>query len=117
MSDLGANLAEDFEAAPAAGPPPKVTRGAKAAPKAASVVSDKVTLVLEENENIPPTGLFVGLNGRGYLIRPGDEVTVPRGVMNVLNDAVMSMPQMDPQTQQVLGYRDRMRYPFRLISG
>lgn len=77
---------------------------------------DAVRLILEENEEIPPTGLFVGLNGRGYLIKPGEEVTVPRGVADILEHAVTSVPQMDPQTRQVVGYRDRLRYPFRRLG-
>lgn len=76
----------------------------------------KVKIVLEENEEIPPTGLFIGLNGVGYLIRPGEEVEVPYGVKEVLEHAVMSMPAIDPVTKQVLGYRDRMRYPFRVVN-
>lgn len=78
--------------------------------------ADRVKIMLEENDDIPPTGLFVGVNGVSFLIRPGAEVEVPVGVVEVLRNAVMSMPTVDPQTGQVLGYRDRMRYPFRVIS-
>lgn len=78
--------------------------------------SDTVKIVLEENDDIPPTGLFLGLNGRGYLIRPGEEVSVPLGVKEILDHAVMSSPQIDPATKQVIGYRDRMRYPYRLVN-
>jgi hypothetical protein len=100
-SDLGINIQPE---------PQKVVK------KPASVMPETIKIVLEENDDIPPTGLFVGLNGRGYLIRPGEEVTVPSGVVEILTNAVMSSPQVDPQTRQVLGYRERMRYPFRRIS-
>jgi hypothetical protein len=99
--DLGSNLAVDA--------PVVVKRKAPTRP-------ETVRLILEENEEIPPTGLFVGLNGRGYLIRPGEEVTVPYGVAEILEHAVTSVPQMDPQTRQVVGYRDRMRYSFRRLG-
>lgn len=72
-------------------------------------------IVLEENDNIPPTGLFVGDNGRGYLIRPGEEVDVPSGVLEILQNAITSVPTIDPQSLQVIGYRSKMMYPFRVV--
>lgn len=75
-----------------------------------------VKIILEENDEIPPTGLFIGLNGRGYLIVAGEEVTVPSGVVEILEHAITSVPQLDPQTKQVVGYRDRMRYSFRRVA-
>ena len=77
--------------------------------------SGKVKIILEENDDIPPTGLFVGVNGNGYLIRAGAEVEVPESVVDVLRNAITSMPTLDPQSGQVVGYRDRMRYPFRVL--
>lgn len=99
--ELGSNIPDDT---------PKVIKR-KSVEKPASM-----KIVLEENEEIPPTGLFVGLNGRGYLIRPGEEVEVPSGVVEILEHAITSVPQVDPQTRQVVGYRDRMRYPFRRVA-
>lgn len=74
-----------------------------------------VRVVLEENDNIPPTGLFVGENGRGYLIRAGEPVDIPLGVLEILANAVVSVPTIDPQSLQVIGYRDKMLYPHRVI--
>ena len=74
-----------------------------------------VRIVLEENDGIPPTGQFFGLNGKGYMIRPGEEVNVPKGIIEILDQAVMLAPVMNQQTRQVMGYRDRLRYPYRVI--
>ena len=75
-----------------------------------------VRIILEENDNIPPTGLFVGENGRGYLIRAGEEVDVPPGVLEILANAITSVPTVDPQSLQVIGYREKMMYPYRVVQ-
>lgn len=95
--------------------PTKATSAKVRAPKTVKA-TDKVKIILEENEDIPPTGLFLGLNGVGYIIRPGEEVEVPLGIKEILDHAVMSAPQMDPSTKQIIGYRERMRYPYRLVN-
>lgn len=73
-------------------------------------------VILEEAEEIPPIGLYVGVNGKGFLIKPGVEVDLPMEVIGVLNNAVQSSPIVDPETQQVTGWRERMRYPYRLVT-
>lgn len=84
----------------------------------------RVRIQLEENENIPPGGQFFqvgGTDGNGnrflhsYMLRPGEEADVPEDLIEVLNNAVMSTPVLDAQ-QSVVGYRDRLRYPYRVIS-
>ena len=75
-----------------------------------------VRILLEENDNIPPTGLPLGANGIGFILRAGVEVDVPLTVLDILEHAVISLPVMDPSTQQVVGHRDQRRYPFRVIS-
>jgi len=75
-----------------------------------------VRIQLEESDHIPPTGLFVGLNGKGYLLRAGVPLDVPLGVAEILEHAITSTPVMDTSTQQVLGYRDRMQHPFRYLA-
>jgi hypothetical protein len=80
------------------------------------VHSEKVYITLEDNEAIPPTGQFFGINGRTYVLKPGIPAAVPREILNILNDAQMDVPQMDPSTQQVIGYRKRLRFPYRMST-
>jgi|SRR6056297_1145906 len=77
--------------------------------------SDRVEILLEENDDIPPTGLFLGLNGRGFMLRPGEKASVPIGIVEILENAVTSTAVLDPATKQVIGYRDRLKYPFRKL--
>lgn len=104
MDTLGDNLNDGTET-------PKIRKA-----KATVGMPETVKIILEENDDIPPTGLFVGVNGKGYLIRAGEPVNVPKTVLEILDHAVMSSPQLDPGTKQVLGYRERMRYPYRLVN-
>lgn len=78
---------------------------------------ERVVIILEEDAAIPPTGLYISANGKPYLLMAGVEAHVPPEVISVLNDAVTSIPIIDPQTQRVTGYRSRLRFPYRRISG
>ncbi len=86
---------------------------------AVAEVADKpkrVRILLEENDNIPPTGQFIGVNGRGFMLRAGEEAEVPLEVIGVLESAVQEVPMVNPVTQQVEGYRKKLRFPFRVIA-
>lgn len=109
-NNLGELLASDEEVEPLK------PRNKQAQEKPTDPVhSDRVKIILEENENIPPTGQYIGVNGRAYILRPGEEALVPREVVNVLNDAVQEVPQIDPTTKQVVGYRKKLRFPYRVV--
>ena len=73
-------------------------------------------VILDDNDDIPPTGLFVGHNGIGFLIQTGVPVLVPNHVLGVLDDAIMEAPIIDPKTRQVMGYRPRPRYTYRKVA-
>lgn len=92
------------------------TRAKGAAKRAAKGMPRMTWIVLEENEDIPPTGLPISHNGNACIIRAGEPVQVPDHILNVLDTAVMSSPQIDPTTRQVLGYRERMRFPYRRVD-
>lgn len=85
-----------------------IERTKSAAPK-------RVKIILEENDAIPPTGLPLQHNGRAIVIMPGEIVEIPEHYLEILDHAVMSTPTVDPQTKQVINYRDRLRYPYRRV--
>jgi hypothetical protein len=49
-------------------------------------------------------------------LRPGEEADVPVELLSILNDALTDSPVIDPITSQVLGYKQRLRYPYRIIT-
>jgi hypothetical protein len=106
----------------AAGNLPPAPVKAKRAPAKEATVSEVITaeqskrrkIILEENDNIPPTGLFIGINGRSFVIRAGEEVLVPLEVIAVLDDAVEDVPRVDGNSN-VVDYRRKMRFPYRVI--
>lgn len=69
-------------------------------------------IYLEENELIPPTGLFIGHNGRGYTLVPGAWASVPNFLIEVLDHAEMSQP-IQGANSKIVGWRNRTKYPYR----
>ena len=88
---------------------PKVQQ---AASSKAQGMPETIDITLHENDHIPPIGLFISHNGRTFILKPGEKVTVPRVVKTVLDDAIISQPVVNPDTRQVEGYRSMPRYPY-----
>jgi hypothetical protein len=103
----------------AAAPKPKKAKAKVEVLPAVAAVSEvpkRVRILLEENDNIPPTGQYFGINGKGYMLRPGEETEVPVELLGVLNDAVQEVPVVNPQTQQVESFRKKLRFPYRVLA-
>ena len=96
--------------------PARVDAPPERAPASAPYQGPRVRIVLEDNDNIPPTGQFFGHNGRGFILRSGEEADVPPELIGILNDAVWDAPIVDSQTQQIIGYRKRLRFPYRILG-
>lgn len=84
--------------------------------KAPIGMPDASWVILDDNDDIPPTGLFVGHNGTGFLIQTGVPVPVPNHVLQILDDAVMDAPIINPADRKVMGYRPRPRYTYRRVA-
>lgn len=73
-----------------------------------------IKLILEENENIPPTGQFFGINGVSFVLRPGEVAVVPWGIKEILDNAVENTPVRDG-SNRVIGTRKKLRYPYTIV--
>lgn len=49
-------------------------------------------------------------------LRPGEEADVPVELLTILNDAITEAPIIDPLTFRVMGYKKKLRYPYRLVT-
>lgn len=106
LDELESNL-DAFEA-PAKAPKKK------AVPEA--IAKSTTRILLEESDDIPPSGLFLQHNGRPYMLRPGMEVDIPTFLKEILDHAVITVPQVDPTTKQVVGWRSRQKYAYRVVT-
>lgn len=87
---------------------------ASAQPMPEAKVEPRIKIMLEDNDNVPPGGQFISVDGVAYLLQPNVEVAVPVSVLEVLDNATMSVPIVDLD-KNVIGYRDRLRFPYRTI--
>jgi hypothetical protein len=87
----------------------------KAAPAAtAPAKADYVRIKLAHSRDIPPSGLYLGHNGKGYLLKPGVEADVPDFLLDVLDNAVMKTP-VTGANGQVESWEDQPRFMYSII--
>ena len=75
----------------------------------------KARIIVDENDHTPPNGLVVAANGVSEQIQTGQEADIPLSVLEVLDNAKESVPVTD-HLNSVIGYRDRLRVPYRVIK-
>lgn len=84
----------------------------------------RIRIQLEDNVNIPPGGQFFQVGGsnpdgtrflHSYLLKPSVPANVPEDLVEILNNAMGSVPVLDDQ-QSVIGYRDVLRFPYRVLQ-
>jgi len=77
---------------------------------------ETVRVILDENEHIPPNGQYFGINGTGYLLKAGIEANVPKGIVDILDNAIETVPIVDPDTRRVVGWKQKRRYGYSRLS-
>ena len=88
----------------------------KAKPKPAAKKDDveRTLVVLQKNDEIPPSGLFIGHNGVGYKLMAGKKANVPNFLLDILDNAVVKKPMMDDDGR-IAGYEDSPRFPYQVV--
>jgi hypothetical protein len=105
-TELGSNLFEDTAAAP------KAKRTTKSKD---DWYNQRQWIVVEESPEIPLTGLSLSHNGDVVMLMPGEPVHLQNKYIEILDHAIVSMPQMD-SAQRVVGSRQRHRFPYRKVD-
>jgi hypothetical protein len=87
----------------------------KATPAASGPAKvEYVRIKLAHSRDIPPSGLYLGHNGKGYLLKPGIEANVPEFLLDVLDNAVMKKP-VTGANGQVESWEDQPRFMYSII--
>ena len=88
----------------------------KAEPKPKRAPHKFFKITMEDSENIPAGGQFFALNGRSWYLKGGHTYVIPVGLKEVLDNSVESYPVVNPDTKQIIEYRNKLRFPYRLIG-
>lgn len=74
-------------------------------------------IILDPHDDIPTNGgLYVGYNGRQFLLPTSRAILVPQGVISVLDDAVQGIPVRDPDTLRLVDVRMAKRFQYHFTS-
>jgi len=92
----------------------KPSHKAKAKPAAKKDEVKRTWIILQKNDEIPPSGLYIGLNGTGYKLLAGKKANVPDFLLDVLDNAVIKKPVMDDDGR-IAGYEDSPRFPYQVV--
>ena len=77
---------------------------------------ERTTIVIEEQDGDENQGdVFVGLNGRSFLIQRGVPVSVPIGVLDILKNSIQTKLLQDMETREKR-YKDVPRFNVRIVN-
>ncbi len=75
----------------------------------------KCRIVIHRQEGvIGQADVFIGINGYPYQIRRGDEVEVPKALLGILRDAIITTIEKDKDGNEVI--RNVPRFAFTVIK-
>lgn len=80
----------------------------------APIATEKKAVIMIDQVENQPNYEFVGVNGVGFQIRRGEEVTVPLSVVEVLNNAIATRSVTDKEGK-VISEQDYHAIPFRVL--
>ena len=79
-------------------------------------VKEKTHLIkLHNNSEVPPNGLYIGVNGRWMMVKPNVEMEVPESALEVLDNAVREEAEKD-EHNRVVGRREVPRFPYTVVK-
>ena len=75
-------------------------------------------IIIHENMDIPKEGLFVSLNGYPFLMRPGEEIDIPRPVRQMLDTRIKTetVMQDDGRGNMIEHRRNIPRVTYTLVK-
>lgn len=93
------------------------TKTANPAPADMKAALQKVIINVSLGADNEPRRQFIGWDGRDYEIERGKDIQVPRGLLEVLDNAVIGVPeaydQNDPSKVRMV---DRKRFPYTIVG-
>lgn len=92
-----------------------MTEGQRSSALMTAALMKRKVIILEDNPDIPPTGLFIGYNGNAYVLKVGVEALVPLPLCEILDNARTNTAIIDRDTSRILGYRSKLRFPYRVM--
>ncbi len=84
---------------------------AQAAEKAAE---PEFTINVALGNDQEPVKQYINANGREFLLQRGVDVRVPKCVLNALDDAVIGVPEVDPNDDTKTIFVQRQRFPYTI---
>jgi len=92
------------------------TEGRKQGKRSSKRTQEKTHQIkLHNNPEIPPNGLYVGVNGRWMMLKPNVEMEVPESALEVLDNAVREEAEKD-EHNRVVGRREVPRFPYTVVK-